>query len=142
MGEFQPKGPEINPVEIAKQYAEKIRQRLADFKENGMDRHFEGINPNELTMEDLMAVDKLTKGELDEKSEAFKRYHDDVSTYLRKYAEEFKKDARDPNFNTSKINDSRENLRAWIINKLVDRKLEQKHPERPRQELFAHPKKS
>lgn len=62
-------GPEkpIDPDEIARQYAEKLRAEIIELKEKEIDPHLKNINPEELTYEDLMMYDKAKKYDLTEK---------------------------------------------------------------------------
>ena len=111
---------EIDSDKIAKEYAEKVRERLRDLKNKNADIHFESINPDELTYDDLMIADKFQKGNLSKKE--FNEYRERLQSYI-----DLAKRDNGENFNLLK--DSRVNLSAWILNKMIISEFKEKHPE-------------
>ena len=111
---------EIDSDKIAKEYAEKVRERLRDLKNKNADIHFESINPDELTYDDLMIADKFQKGNLSKKE--FNEYRERLQSYI-----DLTK--RDNGENLNLLEDSRVNLSAWILNKMIIFEFKEKHPE-------------
>lgn len=111
---------EIDADRIAKEYAETVRDYLRGLKNQKADIHFESIDPDELTYDDLMIADKFTKNDLSEKE--FKKYRERLQAYIDSAKEE----------SGDKVNvleNSRVNLSAWILNKMIISKFKEKHPE-------------
>ncbi len=111
---------EIDSDKIAKEYAEKVRECLRDLKNKNADIHFESIDPDELTYDDLMIADKFQKGNLSKKE--FNEYRERLQSYI-----DLAKRDNGENFNLLK--DSRVNLSAWILNKMIISEFKEKHPE-------------
>jgi len=139
MGEFQPEIQKnnIDSEEARKKHLEEIRTKLWELKNNRTNNHFKNINPDELLDEDLAVVDKLAKRELAEKGEYFQQYIKDLNFYLEEYVKSHRSTGNEDEFNFHKYSNSRANLRAWIINQLTAQVLEQKHLERPREDIFT-----
>ena len=111
--EITPIKPEIKPEvdidEIAKEYAEKVRDYLRQLKDKKADVHFNDINIDELTHDDLIIADKFRKGILS--NIEFQEYCKGLKPYFDLKIKEEK------NFKIFK--DSRANLEGWIGNKLM-----------------------
>ena len=97
-----------------------MRERLRDLKNKNADIHFESINPDELTYDDLMIADKFQKGNLSKKE--FNEYRERLQSYI-----DLTK--RDNGENLNLLEDSRVNLSAWILNKMIIFEFKEKHPE-------------
>ena len=101
--------------QLAKEYAENVRKKIAEEKENQSDIHLSKINPDELTYQDLMIYDKFTKGNLNE--EDLVPYCED----LRKHFDSQKEKLGDK---FDYLSDSRANFLAMLRNKIISRRLE------------------
>jgi hypothetical protein len=112
--------PEINitgikPEDIAKQYAENLRERLRTQKEQSSDIHLEDINVDKITYQELMMYDKLLKGNLSEKE-----IDDYRKNVLHKYFDEQEREMGS-RFDVRK--DSRSNFSSMLLNKIISESL-------------------
>lgn len=104
----------LNLDEIAKRYAEKIREIVAEKKENKENVHFQDVEPKDLTYVDLMMFDKLLKGNLaNEDDEEYKNYRQDIGRYFY-----FQQKSKGIDFDIRK--NSRANFAAMISNKIIE----------------------
>lgn len=112
--EITPTKSEINSEmdvvdEIAKEYAEKVRDYLRQLKDKKENAHFDDINIDELTHDDLIIADKFRRGILS--NVEFQEYCKGLKPYFdlkRKEEKDFKI-----------FKDSRANLEGWIGNQLA-----------------------
>ncbi len=118
---------EIDLDEIAKKYAEEVRNSLIEQKEKKTDIHLSKINPEELTYDDLIIYDKFAKGALEESE--LKEYRDRMHEYFEKRKEEENKKGADFNF-LNIANDSRSNFEAMIWNQFQGKKFDEKLAQR------------
>lgn len=70
-----------NMDKITENYDEILREDLWELKNKKIDIHFEDINPDDLTHEDLNIFDKLQKNNLTE--EEFNLYRENLKNYFR-----------------------------------------------------------
>jgi len=124
---------EIELDDIAKEYAEKVRDSLKDQQEKGADTdlfgksgaaelHMNKIDFNDLTYDDLMIFDKFNKGDLSK---------EDFDSYGQRLKEYFDKQKEEKGEDFSFFEDSRSNFQAMIRNGLIERTDMKKHPENP-----------
>lgn len=111
----------VDADEIAKKYAENIREALRGQKTKKTDIHFEDINPDDLTNEDLIIFDKFRINALTEKE--FNMYRENLGNYFR-----LQRQIKKEKFNALK--DSRSNFSAMIANKIMVKKAEEMLMER------------
>jgi hypothetical protein len=125
MEEFQSEVQKYNisPEEIAKQYAEGIRTKLLEIKSNKIDAHFKDINPEELTFEDLMIYDKVSKGNLYDHEKEFKEYVGKLNEY-------FLDQKKLKGNNIDQSDDSRMNFLAFLRNKSLENVYLKRFPEK------------
>ncbi len=120
-GRSQERGVDLD--EISMEYAEKIREFLAEEKKNKTDIHLSKINPEELTYEDLMIYDKFIKGSL--KEEELKEYRFRLQNYFNKLKEEKEKNGETYNF-LNIADHSRSNIMAMVWHRFECRKINEK----------------
>lgn len=111
----------IDVDKIAKNYAESVRETLREQKMKKADNHFENIDLDDLTDEDLIIFDKLQKGNLTE--EEFNDYRKSLNPYFRQ-----ERQLKGDKYNSLK--DSRSNFSAMIANKIMSKKVEEMLKER------------
>lgn len=111
-----------NLDEIARNYAETIRDYLQTKKEKEADIHFKDINPKELTFDDLMIFDKYQKNTLTKME--FKSYRERLQDYFNG-----QKKLKGKDFDYFK--DSRSNFFALIQSQIIAKEDNRGHPENP-----------
>ena len=103
--------------DAAKAYGEQIRIDISKEKEKSNDPHFQNIEPEKLSYDDLIVWDKYRKGILSEKY--FFDYYQKLLGGIGKTNEEIKAD-------------SRRNFAALILNKTIAEDAKRKLEERER----------
>ena len=101
--------------DAAKAQGEQIRIDISEEKEKSNDPHFQNIEPDELSYDDLIVWDKYRKGVLSEKY--FFDYYQKLLGGIEKTNEEIKAD-------------SRRNFAALILNKTIAEQAKRKLKER------------
>lgn len=107
----------INTDEIARKYMEELRSEILEFKNKNLDIHLSRINPDDLTVEDLIIFDKAKKYNLSK--EEFKTYKEKLKDYFveqKRITGKF-----DP------LSDSRSNFAAMITNMIISEEEVLKH---------------
>jgi len=103
--------------DLAKNYAEKVRQSIIDIKNKEDDPHLDYINPSELNHDDLIIFDKFQKGILTELE--LKDYRNRMDSYF-----ELQRKNKEKDFILHK--DGRSNFLAMISNKLISQIFEKR----------------
>lgn len=107
----------INTDEIAREYMEKLRSEILEFKNKNLDIHLSHINPDDLTVEDLVIFDKAKKYNLSK--EEFKTYKEKLKDY---FIEQKRITGKFDMFS-----DSRSNFAAMITNMIISEEEVLKH---------------
>ena len=110
----------VNLDKIADDYAKKLRDSLRTQKNAKTDNHFENINPDELTNDDLIIFDKFQKNILADNE--FKKYREKLDQY---FTSQRQKKGKDFDF----FKDSRSNFSAMILNQIINRQIQKKSSE-------------
>ena len=112
---------DIDANEVVGNYAENLRKALREQKIKKTDPHFEDIDPNKLTNDDLIIFDKFQKNTLTDKE--FSEYQGGLKNYFR-----LQRQLKKEKFNALK--DSRSNFSAMIVNKIMAKRAEEMLKER------------
>lgn len=115
----------IDLDELAKNYAEKIRQSIVRLKTEESDPHLKNINPSELNHSDLIIFDKLQKGTLSEY---------ELNNHRKSMDSYFKSQVENKGKNFDIYTDSRSNLLAMVSNRLISQIFDKKLLEREKRQ--------